>query len=611
MQSSRFFLLTTLLALVTACTQSGGSDGGDDSQFDADDFDATIGLNQSDDTVFSDVSSPDSVFASSSSTSRFLTQATFGPAPDQVEALQGRSSSDWILNQFDQPASTVLSQVNNFQQAVDEVDLTEFNSATGGIATWKNFIAGGDQLRQRMAYALSQILVVSDGGGELLTDVPEAVAYYKDILSGHAFGNYRDLLEAVTYSPAMGHYLTYLGNRKADPVTGRMPDENYAREILQLFTIGTLLLNDDGTPALDGDGQPIEIYDNRDITGLARVFTGLGLPFDEEGDDEDEDLYEQFMSQPMVIVEEDHSTLEKTFLGQTIPANTPAAQSIDQALDIIFAHPNVGPFVSRQLIQRFVASNPAPEYVARVAAAFESGTFTLPNGTIVGEARRGDLKATLSAILFDDQARLAQASSSFGKIREPVLRFTAWARAFASNDVTPEYTLALWDTADSSALNQHPFRARSVFNFYRPGYVAPGTASGAAGLTIPELQIVDAASIPGYANFMTYMAYGRDSEEDVEELTEIFEEGGVNLDPTRAVTSFQPDYEEELAVAADSAALVSLLNQKLAYEQLSAATQSLIAQAIDTLPADEDALFDRVAIAVTLVMTSTEFLVQR
>ena len=201
-----------------------------------------------------------------------------------------------------------------------------------------------------------------------------------------------------------------------------------------------------------------------------------------------------------------HSDLEKQFLSTTIAAGTGPVESIDLALDALVDHPNTPPFISRQLIQRLVTSNPTPDYIERVATAFAIGTYTLPSGDIVGDGRRGDLAATVAAILFDEEARsdAARAADDFGKVREPVVRFINWARTFDTNTVTPELTFPMWNTSPPGALSQHPFKSPSVFNFYRPGYIAPGTETGAAGLTVPELQLVNANSVAGYANFLTY-----------------------------------------------------------------------------------------------------------
>lgn len=548
-------------------------------------------------------SEPDQRFATRASTGRFLAKASFGATPSDLETLTGTNAADWFVAQLSAPISLTMPQMRTYFTQFNTEALADFPAGTSTFAYWRNVLNGPDQLRQRVAYALSQILVVSNGGGEVLTDVPSAVAYYMDVLATGALGNYRDLLEQVTYTPAMGHYLTYMGNQKGDPATGRVPDENYAREILQLFTIGTVQLNADGSPQRNSANQLIETYSNADITGLAKVFTGL----DESEEEPDSEV--EVMAAPMIVVEARHSQQEKSFLGSTIPANTRAASSITQALDIIFAHPNLAPFVGRQLIQRLITSHPEPAYVARVSVAFEAGQYELPNGVVVGEGRRGDLAATVAAVLFDEAAHPDQPSEQFGKIREPIIRFTQWARAYVP-DASPEYVLELWDTTEGLA--QHPYRAKSVFNFYRPGYVAPGTATGGRALTMPELQIVGAASIPAYANFMNYFASWREPEEDLEELTEVFAEAGVTLDPRNALTSFVPNYQEEIALANQPDQLLSLLDEKLTHGALTASTRDNIEEAVRSLPADDEAArLERARLAVVMVLTSVDFLLQQ
>lgn len=557
-------------------------------------------------------------FSTAQTTSRFLTQATFGPSAQRVDALVGTDVSDWLLAEFNKPVSFVVPEMQAFIARHDEEG--DHNELIGNVTThsfWRNAISGDDQLRLRMSYALSQILVVSTFGGELLSDIPQPVAYYQDILQTHAFGNYRDLLEAVTYSPAMGHYLTYMGNQKGDPMTGRMPDENYAREILQLFTIGLVQLNPDGTPVLGANGQPVEIYTNADVTGLARVFTGLDLAdADRSSDADDDDPPDSFLL-PMQIVPENHSDRAKTFLGTTIPAGTPGAESIDAALDHIMAHPNVGPFVGRQLIQRFTSSNPDPDYVRRVAETFDRGTYQLPNGTLIGDGRKGDLRATLSAVLLDPDNQLdgALASSGFGKVREPVLRFTHWARLFEIDAQTPEYVNEIYDTTDPSTLSQHPYRSKSVFNFYRPGYVAPGTQSGALGMTVPELQIVNASSTPGFINFMSFMIFRASEDIEIEEIRQTFTEARFPFDEARARASFIPDYASEMALADDPAALVAVLDSEMAYGTLSEETKAGLITAVSAIQMDDaddlEGRLLRVQYAVLMILTSPDYLIQR
>lgn len=553
-------------------------------------------------------------FATEAGTSRFLTQSTFGPTSQDVARLTGTSASAWFTTEIAKPASLNVPQLQAYRARVPEDGDPTIAVFGTTFSFWRNAIEGNDQLRQRMAFALSQILVVSNFGGETLSDIPEAISYYQDVLTRNAFGNYRDLLEEVTYSPAMGFYLTYMGNEKADLATGRMPDENYARELLQLFTVGVIQLGPNGEPMLDAQGQPIELYDNMDITGLARVFTGLNVY--EYPDDIGS--FPEIWLRPMVEYPESVSAEPKQFLNCSIPANTNTADSIDRALDCIMAHPNVGPFISRQLIQRFTTSNPDPDYVQRVAAAFDTGRYVLPDSTVIGDGRKGDLGATLAAILFDPDVRSDSAlqNTQFGKIREPLLRFTQWARAFDADASNPEYGTELWNLSEPGALSQHPYRARSVFNFYRPGYIAPGTASGALGMTVPELQIVNATSTPGYINFIMFWAYGGQTLLDYEEIAgEITRELQIPIDRAKLESAFAPDYTDEIALANNASALVDHLDDLLAYGSLSNETKNAIVTSLELAPVqgpgDTQGLRDRVGLAISLVMTSPDYLVQR
>lgn len=544
-------------------------------------------------------------FETAESTALFLSQATFGPTSEDISQLTGTSPSEWLLAEFNKTPSLNLNYVLTELLAPDardaNGDLTYEKRQTPTFSFWVNAIEGEDQLRQRMAFALSQILVISHAEGNFLFEVPNTVAHYQDILVSNAFGNYRDLLEEVTYSPAMGEYLTYLQNTKGDPDTGRMPDENYAREIMQLFTIGLVELEPDGD-VVTQNGVPVETYTNEDVTGLAKVFTGLSLSGGE--------FWFDFRSLPpnalhtsMEAYPEWHSELEKQFLGTIVPAGSGPEVSIDIALTTLVDHPNTPPFVSRQLIQRFVTSHPEPDYIQRVATAFADGQYTLPNGTVVGDGRRGDLSATIAAVLFDPDARDAanRNENTFGKIREPILRFIHWARAFDAGTVTPEHTFALYNTTFGGGLSQAPYKSPSVFNFYRPGYVAPGTETGSAGLTMPELQLVNANSISNYANFMTYFIFAF-AASDVGEPS---------------ATSFIPDYSDELALADDPVALVEHLDLLLTFGTASTETKQKIITVIEDLPLenpndpDYNGPFTRVGLAILMMMTSPDYTVQR
>lgn len=520
---------------------------------------------------------------------QFLTWATFGGSKSDISALNGRDAADWLAGEFSKSASytlpTLTAQPRDINANIESNRVDELY--------WDHIITANDQVRQRMAFALSQIVVYSDAAknDQLMR------GYYQDILIRNALGNYRDLLQEVTYSPAMAEWLTYLRNRKGDPNTGRMPDENYARELLQLFTIGLIELNMDGTPKLDGQGQQIELFDNDDIVGLAKVFTGLsyaGGDFGARpaiGDIQQLEMYPQH-----------HSELEKTFLGTTIPAGTPGDESINTALDTIFNHPNVAPFVSRQLIQRFTQSNPSPAYVQNVATAFETGRFTADNGRQFGTGQRGDLRATLAAVLLEPtlfDAPAAAGTITTGKVREPILRFAHWARAFSISNVDAGNQRRLSDTRSAeTGLSQQPFSSPSVFNFYRPGFVAPGTNSGNADLTVPEFQIVNEGSAVGYLNFMTDFAFERSPRQD------------------NTYETYKPNYADELALVDNPAGLVDHLDDLLTAGRMSDAEKADIVDIISTIEirtntpentADDQE--DMVQAAVALVLNSPSYAV--
>ena len=541
------------------------------------------------------------VFGTPESVSRFLSRATFGASGAEIDQLTGTSASDWFRDELSKPVSSYLDEVQiELQQAgaSDPSGEPTFQGrSTPNFVFWQHAISAPDQLRQRMMYALSQILVISNSQSNLLFDRPTTVAAYQDTLSRHALGNYRDLLEDVTYSTAMGEYLTYMQSRKGDDDTGRMPDENYARELMQLFTIGLVELDMNGQPRMQ-NGEPVETYTNRDVSGLARVFTGMGYQL-EAFEPGFVPVSSAALSDPMVFFPEHHESGEKQFLGVTIPAGTSGEASVTMALDALMQHSNTPPFIARQLIQRFVSSHPSPDYIQRVASAFAQGSFALPDGSVVGAGRRGDLAATIAAILFDAEALTAPAADpQAGKLREPVLRFTHWARAFGVQDVAVRHQPTLWNTGGADALSQAPFRSPSVFNFYRPGYVAPGTETGAVGLTMPELQLVSASSVPGFVNFMHGFVFADGSGEVAVE------------------SGFVPDYTEEVRLAETPDALVEHLNRVMVAGQLRASTRQRIANFVNTLPlndsqqSDSDGRRVRVMYAVLMVMTSTEYSVQ-
>ena len=520
-----------------------------------------------------------------SEASRFLSQATFGPSAVEVDRLEDIGLSAWLQAEFAKPQESFLQDV-----LLAEASGIDLGTDELGEAFWTRAILSDDQLRQRVGYALSQILVVSYQDDQV-AQRPVLMANYMDIMSAGAFGNFRQTLENVTYSPAMAIYLTYLQNQKADEERQVVPDENYAREIMQLFTIGLLELEPNGEPRLDGSGRQIETYDNVDVTELAKVFTGLSWGGRDRFFGRPDTIESEYL--PLEMYDDQHSAESKSFLGTTIPANTDGVASIDIALDVLFNHPNTAPFISRQLIQRLVTSNPSPAYVLRVATAFEDGAFAMPNGQVAGGGQRGDMQAVIAAILLDPEARDAAMMSdpSFGKIREPVLRLTHWARAFGVSDIDVDAARDLRDTARPDRLAQQAYRSPSVFNFYRPGFVSPGSESASQGLVAPELQITTASSVTGYANFIERVLTGNSSD-----------------------TAFQPDYADELPLANDPAALVDHLDRILTYGSLDAQTRERIIAAVSSITSDNGGFTRderRVHAAVWFMMTSTDYIIAR
>jgi uncharacterized protein (DUF1800 family) len=502
-----------------------------------------------------------------SQAARFLVQASTGPTRADVERVCALGCAGWLDEQFSVPRGQTRWDWL-VQKGYDAATYRNGQNGFDAVA-WRQLIVAPDTLRQRVTLALSEIVVVGLDG--LNTSWRAfAGAAWLDLLESHAFGNLRALLQDVSTSLQMGVYLTYRGNAKANASTGTMPDENYARELLQLFTIGLVELQEDGTPRLVG-GQPVETYTQDDVTGLARVFTGWEQ--DLAGGNTDRP---DFQRRPMTQVAARYETGAKTFLGLTVPAGTGAAAALAATLDRLFAHPNIGPFWSRQLIQRLVTSNPSPAYVQRVARIFADD----------GQGVRGNLRAVVRAILLDEEARdeAARTSPTAGKLREPVLRLTAWARAFGAT--SPSDAWAIGNTSNpGNALGQSPLRSPSVFNFFRPGYVPPGSAMAGLALVAPEFQLANESSVVGYLNYLqTTIASGR---------------GDVRA-----------DYTAWLPLADAPATLVSRLDSLLAGGQLDAATRGTIATAIGAMTGGTDtARRSRVHAAILLVMASPEFLV--
>ena len=502
-----------------------------------------------------------------SEASRFLTQATMGASKTDITNLQGSNITAWLNTQLG------LARPQKFWDflAVNGYNVVgNINSQAGFDAMmWSQLISSNDTLRQRVGLALLDMIVVSiDGFSSSWRS--NVMAAYLDGLWDNAFGNYRDIIEAVASSAGMAYYLTFLGNQRANATTGAVPDENFARELMQLFTLGLYQLNPDGTQVLSG-GKPVETYTQADVSGLARVWTGWNLA-------NNDNTTPDRMRLPLVNVASQHETGAKTFLTTTIPAGTDGPNSKRLALDAIFAHSNLPPFVSKQLIQHMVTSNPSPAYVGRVSAVFANN----------GNGVRGDMKAVIRAILTDSEARSDAnlTSTTFGKLREPIVRLTQWARAF---NVTSPTNLWPFGNTNSTAnrLGQSPGRAPSVFNFFRPGYTPPGSSVSAQGMVAPEFQIVNEPSVVAYINYMQTLI-------------------------TSGAGEARPDYASLTSLISDSQALLNELNLILAANQISAGTIATLRTALDSIAVTTTAgQTNRLIAAITLVMAAPEYLVQK
>ena len=531
---------------------------------------------------------------SANEASRFLAQTTYGPTDATISQVRSSGYSQWLDQQMVAPPPP--SHQTDVEARLAALRLTNpaatLNPVDFYYSYWKQAVTGPDQLRQRMKLALSEIFVVS------LTDTnvdTRGAASYYDMLGANAFGNFRTLLEQVTLHPMMGVYLTWLGNQKEDPVTGRNPDENYAREVMQLMTIGLFQLNPDGTVKTDGLGRPVPSYTTDDISGLAKVLTGYSYysPNPTTVTFSGRNLSVDARVRSMIAYPAFHSTSAKAFLGVGIAASGVSSPDADLkvALDTLFNHPNVGPFIGKQLIQRLVTSNPSPAYVGRVSAVFNNN----------GRGVRGDMSAVVRAVLLDTEARSAAtaAGTNHGKVREPLVRYATWARAFGAASASGEWRIP--STSANTSLGQSALTAPSVFNFFRPGYSPPNTRVGSAGLVAPEFQIVDEITVAGYLNTLQ---------------TTIDVGAGVSVGGVRDVRSA---YAAEVAVAGDVSALTERVNLLLLNGTMSSALRSRILEAVSgvTVPATgaqatiTAALTNRAKLAIFMTMASPEYLVLR
>jgi uncharacterized protein (DUF1800 family) len=530
--------------------------------------------------------------------SRFLAQASFGASRRDIAQLRELGYTQWIDAQLKMRPSVLHASLA--QARTGEGVPHQFNHTF-----WQHALSGPDQLRLRMAFALSQIFVVSFAS-TCGAPTTAATPSYFDLLLEHGTSRYETLLAQVAMHPVMGCYLSHQRSQKGNPETGQVPDENFARELLQLFSIGLVQLKMDGTPT--NPSHPMETYSPADVSELARVFTGYSWTCRDSTWSEEACFrywggapragFADPWTEPMRNYSFMHDTGGKTFLGNTLPAGLDASVELERTLSLIASHPNVAPFISRQLIQRFVTSNPSSAYVERVAMAFI--------------ASRGHLGETVKAILLDLEAREAPAASDrhAGKVKEPILRLSAILRGMDAQSDSGRYLIGA-TTEASYGLNQSPLNAPSVFNFYRPGYVPPNSATAAANLVAPELQVVHESSLAGYANFMRDVIWAGAGEAG-------YQQKASRRDVQMAFNRSEDD--PWLMLADRPEELVSQMATLLTWGQMSDATRSDIATSIATInfsgtPTTSQQRLDtrrqRVWSALLLLSVSPEFLIQR
>lgn len=561
--------------------------------------------------------------------SRFLSHATLGAKMTDIQNVANIGKEQWIDNQLNMPNSFGMeTYLRSLHQII--VDSLRRNNPAGNYtldntdiqnwhfdATWfQGAMTAPDVLRWRVALALSEILVVSrisDLDGE-----PYGLASYYDILLSNAFGNYRTILDKITYHPAMGSYLTFLNNHATNTTKQIYPDENYAREIMQLFSIGLYKLNLDGTEMKDANNKSIPTYTNTDIANLAKVFTGLGW-----GDrpylghyQKDKWSYTKRMKffpldsleyyqgwwQPKIY--NGHEPGAKSFLGSTVPSRpvVQGEQDIQDALNIVFNHPNVAPFISRRLIQRLVSSNPSPAYIQRVATVFNNN----------GSGVRGDLKAVVRAILLDPEAcdcNADQTNNYAGMLREPFVRYMNLMRGLKLTTQGSTYRNTMYSLYN--AIEQIPMYSPTVFNFFQPDYIPDGDLK-TAGKYAPEFQLLNSQTLTGYMNALNGWLINDDP-------TELW-----NLFPSE---SYKPDLDPGFDLAADSSLatneklpqLLDKYNMLLAHGAVSKSNIEIIRNAIASMPytynyygqPNEEDIYRRIRVAIFLIMSSPDYLINR
>ena len=526
--------------------------------------------------------------------SRFLAQATFGPTLERINAIVDLDFERWIDEQMAIPHYPMLTSIYEIKREADEWHLLNGGDSLDigfrpswqefQYAWWQDNLTNSDLLRQRIAFALSEIFVISANSD--LSGYGDALSSYYDIFLKNAFGNYRDILEAVSLHPAMGFYLSHLNNPKANLEANVHPDENYAREIMQLFSIGLYELNQDGSRKKDASNQDIPTYGQKEIKEFAKIFTGLGISdigMENEWVDEPYfglGLYLGELTQPMIMYEEWHEEGEKELLnGFRIPNGQSGMQDIHDALDNIFNHENVGPFICKQLIQRLIKSNPTPGYIQRVSSAFANN----------GQGQRGDLAAVIKAILLDPEARDCEwlSDETASMLREPLVRYMH----FASMVDKEQFYGRLWNInwGFYQATEQSALLSSTVFNFFKPDFQPNGEISD-QDLVAPEFQIHNSKTSLGFIN----------------EVNRWTEYGTLLYNWEREDPNTYINVDELKKLAYDPEVLINHLDMELTNGNLSTRTREIIKTALHQL-VRRDYREDRVVMAMYLIMISPDY----
>lgn len=524
--------------------------------------------------------------------SRFLSQASFGADLELVNEVADLGIQNWMDQQFLTPATYYTDTLQRIFDQSRSIYIQNGNDSTNyptrpnhvhmDYAWWQNNMTAKDLLRQRIAYSLSQITVISLDG--TLGGYSMGVANYYDIMVRHSFGNYKDLLLEVSLHPAMGFYLSHLNNPKTDIANNIHPDENYAREIMQLFSIGLNKLNIDGSLQLDASNNPIPTYDNDDVKELAKVFTGLGVGarLDTNNTYFGQGIYIADLTVPMQMYENQHEQGVKNLLdGYVIPNGQTGMEDIEDAVNHLFNHPNVGPFLAKRLIQRLVKSNPTPQYISTVANIFND------NGVGV----RGDMKAVVKTILMHPEARSCSWMNNpeQGKLREPILKYTDFVKVVGLFSPLNNYWNYSYWFKEGTA--QHPLHSQTVFNFYGPDYTPNGAIEN-AGLVAPEFELFNTRTSIGFANQVYNWV-----ESEILIRTAWYEDytiGTTNLSPLMEPTK-------------SSDAILDELDVILTHGQLTDRTRAIIKETLDSYSISLTQLSYRVRLATYLILISPDY----